>query len=806
MADGIIEYDVVANTSKIKSSLSGIGSVAGGVVKSVAAVGAAIGSAAIGLVAASAKVGSEFEAQMSSVAAVAGFSVEELNKVGSETQIQFKMLEDAALEAGRTTVFTATQSAEALEYLQLAGYSVTESIETLPSVLNLAAAANIDLGYAANLVVDSAHALGIELDDLDDFLDQVTATAFNSNTSIEDLGEAFLVVGGTGRIAAGGTAELNQALGILADNGIKGSEGGTKLRNVLLSLSAPTDKAADQLDALGVSVADAEGNLLPLENIIGQLGESLEGLGNVEATDILNTIFNKRDIVAVQALLNATEDDWLKLANAIEDSSGATSQAAETLLDNLQGDLTLLRSQLEFTGIAVYQSFQEPLREAVQSATQFFDTISSDGTLDQFAAIIGDLGVALVSGLVDVLPVVLNLIESLLPVVQEAAEQIFPILVDVLYELIPIFAQLIGDLLPPLLDLFVGILPPLFELVEALLPPLIGLFESLIPVIVQIIEAVLPTLIQLLDTLLPPLIQLVDALLPPLIQLFDALWPIIETILFVLADLVELFLQALNPIIDLIVFGIEPLIDIFNFLVDIIASLVAPQLEFLMGVFDQVFKTIAESVREQLGAVIDVLKGLLDFIIAVFTGDWEAAWQAVQDIFGGIFRGLVSLVKTPLNAIIGLINSVIRGLNAISLPDWVPLIGGKSVNIPEIPQLRVGLDYVPYDEFPALLHEGEAVLTADEANVWRAMQKNLSNATLGLNASLGIINRVHQSSQSSPESLQLSSLNKTVERGFRMLNDKNNDINIQFTGDGAQLVRWLYPIIRTEANRIGSSI
>lgn len=803
MADGRIEYDIVANTSKLKSDISGIGSVAAGVGKTILGIGAAVGSAAIAVGSYAVKVGSDFEAAMSNVVAIAGFSVAELNTVGSEAALAFEALEAAALEAGRTTVFTATQSAEALGYLQLAGYSVEDSIAALPSVLNLAAAANIDLGYATNLVVDSAHALGIELDDLDGFLDQITATAFNSNTNIEDLGEAFLVLGGTGRLAAGGTEELNQVLGILADNGIKGSEAGTKLRNVFLSLTAPTDKARDQLEALGVVVEDAEGNLRPLEEIVGDLGESINDLGDVEASAILNNIFNKRDLVAVQALLNATEEDWTKLSDAIQDSAGATAQAAETLLDNLQGDLTLLRSQLEYTGIAIYQQFQDPLREAVQTASEFLDTITSDGTIEQFGEVIGDLGVAIVEGLVSVLPVLLDLIQELLPVVQQAAEDIFPVLVDAIFDLVPVIADLISGLLPPLIELFTSLLPPIIELIDAILPPLIELIDALLPIVIQIIDDILPFLIDLLNTLLPPILELITTLLPPLLDLWNALSPILDVILDLLAILIDLFMALLGPILDVIVEALGPLITIVAEVVTILATALIPILEVVMDVFGSVFNFIDELVSDVIGNILRVLGGLIDFIVGVFTGDWERAWQGVQDIFGGLFDGLVTLIKAPLNLIIEIINAVIRGLNQIQLPDWVPGIGGKGLNLPEIPKLAVGMDYVPSDDFPALLHEGEAVLTAKEAAIWRA----LKNSKGGPNASLSDISSARQSVQ--PDAGTTEALNRlliNVDKLAHAMRSGDRKLILEVSGDSAELVRWLNPQLKEEDRRVGAPI
>ena len=148
---------------------------------------------------------------------------------------------------GAKTAFSASECAEALNYLALAGYNTQEMADTLPTVLNLAAAGNIDLASASDMVTDAMSALGMETADADKMVDQMAKTASTTNTSVGQLGEGILTIGATAKTVKGGTAELNTALGILANNGIKGAEGGTHLRNVILSLQSPTDVATKSL-------------------------------------------------------------------------------------------------------------------------------------------------------------------------------------------------------------------------------------------------------------------------------------------------------------------------------------------------------------------------------------------------------------------------------------------------------------------------------------------------------------------------------------------------------------------------------
>lgn len=178
-------------------------------------------AAAVGKIGkASIDMGMTFEASMSQVAATMGMTKEEIEG-GSDS---FKLLEKAAKEAGATTQFSATESAEALNYLALAGYDAEGAVKMLPKVLNLAAAGGMDLASASDMVTDSMSALGIETKDADKFIDQMAKTSQKSNTNVAQLGEAILTVGGTAKVLKGGTAELNAQLGILADNGIKSAK------------------------------------------------------------------------------------------------------------------------------------------------------------------------------------------------------------------------------------------------------------------------------------------------------------------------------------------------------------------------------------------------------------------------------------------------------------------------------------------------------------------------------------------------------------------------------------------------------
>lgn len=316
-------------------------------------------AAAVGFAKSSVSVGKEFDASMSQVAATMGKTTDEITD-----------LRDFAKEMGAATAFSATQAADALNYMALAGYDSQTSMSMLPNVLNLAAAGGIELATASDMVTDAQSALGLSLDETTQLVDKMAMASSKSNTSVGQLGEAILTVGGTAKNLAGGTTELTTALGILADNGIKGAEGGTALRNVILSLSAPTDKAAGALKDLGVEVFDAEGNMRNLNDIFGDLNSSLSTMTQGEQTQVLNTIFNKVDLKSVNALLANTGDRFNELSGYIDQAQGSAQKMADTQLDNLEGDMTLFQSALEGVQISLSEALTPALREFVQWGTE----------------------------------------------------------------------------------------------------------------------------------------------------------------------------------------------------------------------------------------------------------------------------------------------------------------------------------------------------------------------------------------------------------------------------------------------------
>lgn len=256
--------------------------------------------------------------------------------------------------------------------------------------------------------------------------------------------------------------------------------------------------------------------------------------------------------------------------------------------------------------------------------------------------------------------------------------------------------QISAQLLPILqqfLQLILSNLPMIQGMIDQLAPILVSTLEVILPVFVQLCESLLPILVELIAQLLPPICEIIQQLLPIFVELLSILLPpiiqIIETLLPVLLPLLQAILPLLEPLLDLISWAIT---NVLNPVIKVITS-------------------IANVISKVLVVALNALKPVV---------------EGIKTIFEKVFGGLFNIVKAPINFIIGGINTFISALNKIKIPDWVPAVGGKGINLPLIQKLRVGLEYVPYDEMPALLHKGETVLDKEEAEEYRR-NKNVSH-------------------------------------------------------------------------------
>lgn len=337
--------------------------------------GAAVGAFAVF----SFKSGMDFEAQMSKVAAISGASADDMQK-----------LTDAAKKMGATTKFSATQSAQALEYMAMAGWKTDQMVSGLPGIMNLAAASGEDLGAVSDIVTDALTAFGLKASDATHFADVLAKASSSSNTNVGLMGETFKYVAPVAGTLGYSIEDTAVAIGLMANSGIKGEQAGTALRGVLTNLAEPSDKVAGYMDALGISFTDTSGNMKPLSVLMTDLRSKFSGLTDAQKAEYAAGIAGKNALSGFLAIINASDADFNNLTNAIAQSDGTAQKMADTMNNNLAGQLTLLKSAAEGVGITFYDAIKGRATDAVSSLADKLSQWQSDGTIDMIASKVSD--------------------------------------------------------------------------------------------------------------------------------------------------------------------------------------------------------------------------------------------------------------------------------------------------------------------------------------------------------------------------------------------------------------------------------
>lgn len=526
---GSVIIKIEGDDTDFKGKVNGLGKTAesgisklGNVVKT-AAVG--IGGAMVAIGGYAIKVGSDFESAMSNVAAISHASGDDL-----------QMLKDTAKEMGATTQFSATEAANALSYMALAGWDANQSAAALPGVLNLAAASGMELASASDMVTDYMSAFGMSCEQSGYFADMLAYAQSNANTTAELLGESYKNCAANMAAAGQDVETTTSLLAMMANQGLKGSEAGTALAAVMRDLTAKMSDGAIKIGDTSVAVQDANGNYRDLTDILQDVESATNGMGDAEKAAALSSTFTADSIKGLNLILNAGVSNAADFENQLRNSSGTAEQMADTMNDNLAGAMKSLQSRAEAFGNAIYESFSVQLKDAVNAAadalgslTDAFETGGIEGAFNQLgilaqqgiqtiiakapamtqaaAQMINNFASGLAEGIPNVLaqalPLILQFTESLrenagtlidagLNLILQLAQGIansLPLLIEYIPQIITNIAGIINDNAPKILATGVQILATLALGIIQALPVLIASIPNIILAIVNVFSA-----------------------------------------------------------------------------------------------------------------------------------------------------------------------------------------------------------------------------------------------------------------------------------------------------------------------------
>lgn len=404
-SDGTLKFDTLIDSSGFQKGISSIGEIAQKGLKATSDILKGSMTAIAGLGGAAIKIGSDFESGMSKVAAISGASGQELEK-----------LTEKAKEMGSTTKFSATESAAAFEYMAMAGWKTEDMLNGIEGIMSLAAASGEDLATTSDIVTDALTAFGMKASDAGHFSDVLAQASSNANTNVGMMGETFKYVAPVAG-ALGYTAEDTAlAIGLMANAGIKGSSAGTALRSMMSRLTKPTKEVQSAMNRLGISLTDDNGKMKSLNEVMTDLRNGFNGLSEAEAAELASSLAGQEAMSGLLAIVNASDDDFKKLERSIYNCDGAAARMAETMSDNLQGQITILKSGVEGLAISLYENMQAPCMEIVKTAQEMIQELQesfNDGGLDSLVTTFGSILSRIVESVANAAPDLINAATSL---------------------------------------------------------------------------------------------------------------------------------------------------------------------------------------------------------------------------------------------------------------------------------------------------------------------------------------------------------------------------------------------------------
>ena len=545
--------------------------------------------AVAGLGAAAVKTAADFDSGMSKVAAISGATGDDLDA-----------LRDKAREMGAKTKFSASEAASAMEYMAMAGWKTEDMLGGIEGIMSLAAASGEDLATTSDIVTDALTAFGLSAQDSGHFADILAAASSNANTNVRMMGETFKYCAPIAGALGFSAEDVAEAIGLMANAGIKSTQAGTALRTIMNNLSGEVKITGAALGEVTIATTNADGSMRDLSDILADCRGAFSQLSESERAQAAEALVGKNAMSGFLALMNAAPEDIEKLSAAIDNCDGTAAQMAETMQDNLAGQLTILKSQLEELAISFGEMLMPAIRAIVSKIQAFVDKLNGMSESQRKAILTIGLIVAALG----------------------------PLLV-----IIGTLISKVGVAMQGFVKLATGV--------------------KKLGVAVKAGTGVFGKLGAALGGISGPVLAIV-AVVAVLVAAFKHLWDTNEEFRNAITGIWEGIVSKIRAFCQGIVDRLNALGFDFGSIVDVLKSLWDGLCQFLAPVFEAAFNVVSTV----LGTVLDVITGLLDVFIGLFTGNWSQMWEGVKEIFSGIWDGITGLFDTALNLLKSLAETV----------------------------------------------------------------------------------------------------------------------------------------------------
>jgi TP901 family phage tail tape measure protein len=583
-----------------------------------------------GLGVAAVKTTADFDSEMSKVSAISGATGTDLDK-----------LRGKAREMGAKTKFSASEAAQGMQYMAMAGWKTQDMMDGLEGIMNLAAASGEDLASTSDIVTDALTAFGLSAKDSSHFSDILAAASSNANTNVSMMGETFKyaapVLGSLGYTAE----DAALAIGLMANAGIKSSQAGTSLRGAITNLAKPTDTVAAAMDKYGISLTDSSGKMLSLRELMEQLRQKLGGLSEAEQAQAAAALFGKNAMSGMLAIINGSDKDFEKLAGAIDNCDGSSEKMANTMNDNLQGQITILMSQLQELAISFGEILMPKIRDIVTHIQNFVDKLNA---MDE-----GQKETILRIGM---------FVAALAPMLMGLGKVItFSANVS----------RALGTLSAGLVKAggFSGVFTKALGLITSPAAIVVGAIAAITAVIIHLwntnedfrntITAIWQKIKDAFTIFAAGISERLSALGITFSDVTSAIKTIWDGFCNLLAPVLE---AAFNTIAIALQTAFNVILGIWDVFSAVFSGDWSGAWEAVKGIFSSVW----DGLKEYFSTIIGAVKGVADVFLGWFGTNWETVWNGVKTFFEGIWNGISSFFEGIWNGISTFCTTVWNGI------------------------------------------------------------------------------------------------------------------------------------------------
>ena len=655
-ADGSLNWQGVKDgESAAKKSGDGF-TVLKGILANLATAGIAVAAGAVkDFCSEVVEIGQTFETSMSKVSALSGATGDDL-----------ATLEAKARELGASTTFSASQAADALGYMALAGWDTEQMLAGVGSVLTLAQAGEMELAAASDLVTDYLSAFNMEASETARMVDVLAYAQANANTTVEGLGMAFKNCAANANAAGMDVETTSAAISMMANQGLKGSEAGTALNAVLRDMTAKMEDGAIAIGEQSVAVMDAEGNYRDFTDILADVQAATNGMGDAEKAAALQSTFTADSIKGLNLMLNAGADEMVGFRDELYGCAGAAEETAATMTDNLGGDLAAMNSAFEELSLKIYDGLQEPLRSAVKFITgtvvpgiEGFMAWLTTGTqeFDEFGNVVGETASPLSQ--------LASTVQSMVPVLAAAGGALLAYegysLAVTVAEKARAAATTLVDNATKLLNGTMKLNPIgiVITLIGALVAAFLYLWntsEEFRNFWIGVWDAVKAAVQPLADWVMANVITPLVSKFQEFQTLFAGLWDAIVANVTSAWEQIAPIVQAGMQVIQTIIGAVMPVIQ--------------AAWDGAWGLISSVFTAIWDNISNTVNTVMGVIQGIIQVVTGIISGDWDAVWSSIKQIFESIVNGILQAGANVFNALTSIISSVLTGIYNVWASIW----------------------------------------------------------------------------------------------------------------------------------------